>query len=145
MPSHHTQCHCIYPEVNYCFKFIILINEAYYYHMKTIIYHNPRCGKSREALSLLKDNNQEVEIIEYLKDTPTVKQLKDLVALLGIKPIQLIRVKEELFKPYKNQQLTDDEVIDLMIQHPILIERPIVIKGNKAIIGRPPQLILDVL
>ncbi len=126
-------------------KFIILINEAYYYHMKTIIYHNPRCGKSREALCLLNENNQDVEIIEYLKDTPTVKQLKDLVALLGIKPIQLIRVKEELFKPYKNQQLTDDEVIDLMIQHPILIERPIVIKGNKAIIGRPPQLILDVL
>ena len=94
---------------------------------------------------MLKTNNQDVEIIEYLKDAPTVKQLKDLIALLGIKPLQLIMVKEELFKPYKNQTLTDDEYINLMVQNPILIERPIVIKGKKAIVGRPPQLILDIL
>lgn len=113
--------------------------------MKTVIYHNPRCSKSREALALLNDKNLEVEVIEYLKDKPTVKQLKELINLLGIKPIQLIRTKEDVFKPYKNKQLTEDEYITLMTEFPILIERPIVVKGNKAVIGRPPQMVLDIL
>ncbi len=113
--------------------------------MKTVIYHNPRCSKSREALALLKEQNQEVEVIEYLKDTPTEKQLKELIALLNIKPIQLIRKNEEAFRPYKNQQLTDKQCISLMAEFPVLIERPIVINGKKAIIGRPPQLVLDIL
>ncbi len=113
--------------------------------MKTVIYHNPRCSKSREALALLNDKNLEVEVIEYLKDKPTVKQLKELINLLGIKPIQLIRTKEDVFKPYKNKQLTEDEYITLMTEFPILIERPIVVKGKKAVIGRPPQMVLDIL
>jgi arsenate reductase len=113
--------------------------------MKTVIYHNPRCSKSREALTLLNDKNLEVEVIEYLKDKPTVKQLKELINLLGIKPIQLIRTKEDVFKPYKNKQLTEDEYITLMTEFPILIERPIVVKGKKAVIGRPPQMVLDIL
>ncbi len=113
--------------------------------MKTVIYHNPRCSKSREALALLNDKNLEVEVIEYLKDKPTVKQLKELINLLGIKPIQLIRTKEDVFKPCKNKQLTEDEYITLMTEFPILIERPIVVKGNKAVIGRPPQMVLDIL
>jgi len=113
--------------------------------MKTVIYHNPRCSKSREALALLIDKNLEVEVIEYLKDKPTVKQLKELINLLGIKPIQLIRTKEDVFKPYKNKQLTEDEYITLMTEFPILIERPIVVKGKKAVIGRPPQMVLDIL
>lgn len=113
--------------------------------MKTVIYHNPRCSKSREALALLQEQNQDVEVIEYLKDAPSEKQLKELVELLGIKPIQLIRNKEEAFKPYKDQKLTDKQYISLMVKFPVLIERPIVIKGKKAIVGRPPQLILDIL
>ena len=113
--------------------------------MKTTIYHNPRCSKSREALQLLHENNEEVEVVEYLKDAPTASTLKKLIKQLGIKPLQLIRKNEEVFKPYKTATLTDEQYIDLMVQNPVLIERPIVIKGNKAIIGRPPQLIIDIL
>jgi arsenate reductase len=113
--------------------------------MKTVIYHNPRCSKSREALALLNEKNLDVEIIEYLKDKPSIKQLKELINLLGIKPIQLIRTKEDAFKPFKDKQLTDDEYISLMAEFTVLIERPIVIKGKKAVIGRSPQLILDIL
>ncbi len=113
--------------------------------MKTTIYHNPRCSKSREALQLLHENNEEVEVVEYLKDAPTASTLKKLIKQLGIKPLQLIRKNEEVFKPYKTATLTDKQYIDLMVQNPVLIERPIVIKGTKAIIGRPPQLIIDIL
>lgn len=113
--------------------------------MKTIIYHNPRCSKSREALQLLQENNQDVEVKEYLKDIPTASTLKKIIKQLGIKPLQLIRQKEEVFKPYKTAKLTDEQYIALMVENPVLIERPIVIKGNKAIIGRPPQLIIDIL
>lgn len=113
--------------------------------MKTVIYHNPRCSKSREALTLLKEQNLEIEVVEYLKDVPTEKQIKELIALLGINPIQLIRKSEEVFKPYKTKQLTDQQYISLMVEFPVLIERPIVIYGKKAVIGRPPQLVLDIL
>ena len=113
--------------------------------MKTVIFHNPRCGKSRVALDLLKEQNQDVEIVEYLKDIPTEKDIKKLLSILNLKPIQLIRVKEDVFKEFKNKELTDLQYIELMVKYPILIERPIVIKGNKAIIGRPPQLILGIL
>lgn len=113
--------------------------------MKTLIFHNPRCGKSRAALILLHEQNQDVEIVEYLKDAPTEKDIKKLLTMLNLKPIQLIRVKEEVFKEFKNKELTDPQYMELMVKYPILIERPIVIKGNKAIIGRPPQLILDIL
>jgi arsenate reductase len=113
--------------------------------MKTVIYHNPRCSKSREVLALLRHKNYNVEVIEYMKYAPTEKQLKELVDLLGIKPLQLIRIKEETFKPYKDKQLTDSECIALMAEFPVLIERPIVVKNKKAVIGRPPQLVLDIL
>ncbi|MBW7845314.1 MAG: arsenate reductase (glutaredoxin) [Bacteroidia bacterium] len=113
--------------------------------MKTIIFHNPRCSKSREALCLLNEHNEDVEIIEYLKDTPSAAELKKIVKLIGIKPIQLVRKNEKVFIPYKDKNLTDDEVIKLMVDNPILIERPIVIKNNKAMIGRPPQVIVDIL
>jgi arsenate reductase len=113
--------------------------------MKTIIFHNPRCGKSREALALLKEQNQDVEIVEYLKDALTEKDIKKLLTILNLKPVQLIRVKEDVFKEFKNKELTDKQYIELLVKYPILIERPIVIKGNKAVIGRPPQLLLDIL
>jgi arsenate reductase len=101
------------------------------------IYHNPRCGKSRNCLLLLKESNQDYEIISYLTETPSFNELKQLIEKLNLKPIELVRIKEKIWiKNYKNKTLTDAEVIQAMIDNPILIERPIVIKDGKAIIGR---------
>lgn len=101
------------------------------------IYHNPRCGKSRNCLNLLKESNQDYEIIPYLNETPNFDELKQLIEKLHIKPIELVRIKEEIWiKNYQNKTLTDSEIIQAMIENPILIERPIVIKQEKAIVGR---------
>ena len=105
------------------------------------IYHNPRCGKSRKCLLLLKESNQDYEIISYLTETPNFDELKQLIEKLNLKPIELVRIKEEVWiKNYKNKTLTDAEVIQAMIDNPILIERPIVIKNEKAIIGRDLEI-----
>lgn len=104
------------------------------------IFHNPRCTKSRETLQIIQDNNQKVEIIEYLKEVPTKKELKELIGLLNIDPIELIRKGEKDFKEnFKGKNLTDNQWLDAMVEFPKLIERPIVVKGNRAIIGRPPE------
>jgi arsenate reductase len=101
------------------------------------IYHNPRCGKSRNCVALVAEKETGVEIIKYLETPPSMKELADLLQKLNFKPIQLVRVKESIWiENYKNKTLTDDAIIQAMIEHPILIERPIVIKGDKAIIGR---------
>lgn len=114
--------------------------------MKTIIYHNPRCSKSREALCMLEEQGENVEIVKYLDDVPSIKQLEDLIKMLGIKPIQLVRINEAIWKEkYKGKELSDAEVIQAMHENPRLIERPIVVKDGKASIGRPPSLILDIL
>ncbi len=112
----------------------------------TTIYHNPRCSKSREALNLLEENNEDVNIIKYL-DTPITKEvLSELISLLGISPIDLVRKNEAIWKEkFKGKNLTDNEVIKAMLENPKLIERPIVVKGNKAVIGRPPQKVIDIL
>lgn len=110
------------------------------------IYHNPRCGKSRDTLSLLKEKGEQTEIVEYLKSNPTREQLTDIIDMLGIKPLELIRKGERIFKEeFKGKDLTDVEWIDAMVANPILIERPIVIKNGKAAIGRPPEKVLDIL
>lgn len=110
------------------------------------IYHNPRCSKSREALDILDKSKSEYEVIKYMDDKLSIEKLKELVNLLKIKPIELVRTNESIWKEnYKNSDLTDDELIAAMAKHPKLIERPIVINGNKAVIGRPPQKILDIL
>lgn len=110
------------------------------------IYHNPRCRKSREGLELLKENNIAVEIVKYLDDIPTETELKKIINLLGIKPIDLIRKNEAVWKEkYKGKNLIDDELVTAMVDNPKLIERPIIINGNKAVIGRPPEKILDIL
>ncbi|HUH28335.1 arsenate reductase (glutaredoxin) [Gelidibacter sp.] len=110
------------------------------------IYHNPRCSKSREALDILDKSKAEYEVIKYMDNTLSIEKLKELVNLLKIKPIELVRTNESIWKEnYKNSDLTDDELIAAMAKHPKLIERPIVINGNKAVIGRPPQKILDIL
>ena len=110
------------------------------------IYHNNRCSKSRQGLKLLEDSGKEFTVINYLNDVPTVADLKQIIAFLGISPIQLIRKNEAIWKEqYKSLNLSDAQVIEAMIKHPKLIERPIVIHNDKAIIGRPPELILEIL
>ncbi|MDA8762008.1 arsenate reductase (glutaredoxin) [Flavobacteriaceae bacterium] len=110
------------------------------------IYHNPRCRKSREGLQLLKESKQEFKIIEYLKEAPSFDELKSIIHLLGIPPLELIRKNESVWKKnYKGKELTNDEVIRAMTEHPKLIERPIVINKEKAVIGRPPENIEYIL
>lgn len=112
----------------------------------TTLYHNPRCSKSREALEILNEKGEEVNVIHYLKTPPTTDELRNLISLLKIKPIELIRTQEAEWKEnFKDKNLSDDELIEAMIAFPKLIERPIVVKNPKAIIGRPPQKIIDIL
>lgn len=110
------------------------------------IYHNPRCSKSRQTLSLLIDNDVDPEIFEYLKTPPTTEELNEVIKMLGIKPIDLIRKGEAIYKEnYKGKELSDKEWIEAMVDYPKLIERPIVIDGNQARLGRPPELVLELL
>jgi arsenate reductase len=102
------------------------------------IYHNSRCGKSRECLAFLEDSGKKYEIIKYLEDIPTFEELKIIVKKLDIKPIELVRQKEKIWiENFKDKKLSDDEIIQTMLSNPILIERPIVINGDKAVIARP--------
>jgi arsenate reductase len=104
------------------------------------IYHNPRCRKSRETLAIINDSGTNVKIIEYLKDTPSANDLSVILSKLNLKPEQILRKGEKLFKEeYKDKKLSDQAWINAMVENPVLIERPIVVKGNKAIIGRPPE------
>ena len=108
------------------------------------IYHNPRCSKSRQTLQLLKDNNQEVEIIEYLNDIPSKEELTELLAKLKLNAADILRKGEPAFKEnFKGKTLSNEEWIDAMIAFPKLIERPIVVSGNKAVLGRPPENVLE--
>lgn len=101
------------------------------------IYHNPRCGKSRNCMAFLNESNQEYEIIPYLTETPTFSELKILIEKLNLTSIELVRIKEKIWiENYKGKTLSDFQIIQAMIDNPILIERPIVIKDGKAIIGR---------
>lgn len=110
------------------------------------IYHNPRCSKSRQTLKLIKDAGADVEIVEYLNAIPTAEDLKMILMKLNLKPIDIIRKGEAVYKEkFKNSNFNDDEWIKIMMEYPKLIERPIVIKGNKAILGRPPENVLDLI
>lgn len=110
------------------------------------IYHNPRCRKSRETLQLIEDAGTEVEIIKYLEDIPTEAELKDVLSKLGIPAEKLLRKGEAIFKEYyKGKTLSEAEWIKAMVENPKLIERPIVIKANEAVLGRPPQNVLELL
>ena len=110
------------------------------------IYHNNRCSKSREGLKILENSNKEFEVINYLDKPPTKKELKEILKMLGFTPIQLVRKNESIWKEnYKNKNLSEDEIINAMIEHPKLIERPIVVSGSKAVIGRPPENIKSLL
>ena len=110
------------------------------------IYHNNRCSKSRQGVQILEDAGKEFEIVKYLEDIPTKEELTNIINLLGIKPIELVRKNEAIWKEqYKGKELSNDEVITAMVNNPKLIERPIIINGTKAVIGRPPENILDII
>ena len=110
------------------------------------IYHNPRCRKSRETLELIKANGINPEIVLYLEEVPTKEVLKSILEKLQIPAEKLLRKGEKIFKEnYKGQNHSNEEWIDIMIANPKLIERPIVIDGDKAILGRPPENVLDLI
>lgn len=110
------------------------------------IYHNPRCSKSREGLAILQNANVEFETVKYINTPITETELKEIIGKLGISPIDLVRKKETIWKEnFEDKNLSDDEIIRAMIRYPKLMERPIVVKGDKAVIGRPPELIQKLL
>lgn len=110
------------------------------------IFHNPKCSKSRETLALLRARGVEPRVIEYLKAPPTAAELRAIVRELGIKAEQLVRKGEDIYKAnYAGKTLAEAEWIDAMVKYPILIERPIVVRGAKAAIGRPPEKVLALL
>ena len=110
------------------------------------IYHNPRCSKSRQGVEILENSKKEFEIVKYLEEIPTEKELTEIIKMLDISPIQLVRKTEKIWKEnYKGKELSDKEIIKAMIEYPKLIERPIVINNNKAVIGRPPENIKSII
>ena len=110
------------------------------------LYHNPRCAKSRQTLALLKEKGIDLVIVLYLVDLLTYSELSNLIGLLNIPPVQLVRKSEAIWKDnFKGKALTDQQIIEAMIAHPKLIERPIVVKGTRAVLGRPPENVLQLL
>ncbi|MGA1226455.1 MAG: arsenate reductase (glutaredoxin) [Tamlana sp.] len=110
------------------------------------IYHNNRCRKSREGLQILEKSGKDFEVINYLENPPSEKELNNIVKLLNIKPIDLVRKNETIWKEnFKGKTLSDSEIIGAMAKNPKLVERPIITNGNKAIIGRPPEVISGIL
>ena len=108
------------------------------------IYHNPRCRKSREALNIIEKKNIQFKIVEYLKDPIAKKELKQILRLLNISAVELIRKGEFLYKEkFKKKDFSNDEWLDIILKNPILIERPIVVKDNQAVIARPPEKVLN--
>ncbi|XLS27566.1 arsenate reductase (glutaredoxin) [Flavobacteriaceae bacterium M23B6Z8] len=110
------------------------------------IYHNPRCQKSRQALQILEESGESFEVIKYLEDVPSESELRKILSCLGLKASHLIRKNEAVWKEnYKNKLLDEEDLIQIMLKHPKLIERPIVVKNNKAVIGRPPEKVTSIL
>ncbi len=115
--------------------------------MPVTIYHNPKCSKSRQTLELIREKGIEPTVIEYLKSPPTQKELKDILKLLGMEAKELLRKKESVYKELKLDQssLSKNDLISVMIENPILIERPIVLADGKAVLGRPPENVISLL
>lgn len=112
----------------------------------TEIWHNPRCSKSRQTLALLEERGEALTVRRYLDDAPNDAELRAALAALGVAPIAIMRTGENVFKELGlSADTPDDDLIAAMVAHPILIERPIVLKGGKAALGRPPESVLDIL
>lgn len=110
------------------------------------IWHNPKCSKSRAAMELLKNKNIDANVIKYLEQTPTKEQLKDVLLKLKISAKELLRTGEDVYKELNLKDIIDEEMlIEIMVKNPILIERPIIIKGDKAVIARPIENLEDLL
>ncbi len=110
------------------------------------LFHNPKCSKSRDCYAFLHESRVAFQVINYLEKPPTFDQLKLILVKLAVKPIDIVRKKEKLWiSNYKNKHFSDDEILTILVQNPILIERPIVINGNKAIIARPFDIAKSVL
>lgn len=108
------------------------------------IYHNPRCKKSREGLSVLENSGKEFEVVKYLEEVPSKEELREIIDCLGISPENLVRKNETIWKEkFGNRLLSDEAILDAMITYPKLIERPIVLANGKAAIGRPVENIED--
>jgi len=114
---------------------------------KITIYHNPRCSKSRQTLQLLRDQGVEPVVVEYLKEPPSEARIKTLLKMLELAPRDLMRKKEAEYRDLglDNDKLSATALIKIMAEHPVLIERPIVVVGEKAVVGRPPEKVLDIL
>ncbi len=115
--------------------------------MAIIMYHNPRCTKSRQTLQLLRDKGIEPQIIEYLKTPPSQQTLSDILDMLGMEPRELMRKKESVYKAMQldDPGLSRTDLLAAMVENPILIERPIVVNGRRAAVGRPPENVLEIL
>ena len=115
--------------------------------MSVTIYHNPRCSKSRQTLNLLQERGIQPTIIEYLETPPSAKKLGEILVMLGLRPRELMRNKEDVYaaSSLDNPNLSDDDLIEAMVKHPILIERPIILANDKATIGRPPEQVFEII
>lgn len=110
------------------------------------IYHNPRCRKSREGLALLEKSGKRFEVIKYVEDIPTYDELRNIITILGISVESLVRKNEIVWKEkFKGKSLSDEDILHAMIKYPVLIERPIVVNGTKAVIGRPVDRIKTII
>jgi arsenate reductase len=113
----------------------------------TVIYHNPRCSKSRQTLDLLNEHGVDAEIVEYLKTPPDAETLERILDMLGLQPRELMRSNETAYQELglDDASLSREQLIAAMVEHPKLIQRPIVIRGSKAALGRPPEDVLEIL
>ncbi|MUU77333.1 arsenate reductase (glutaredoxin) [Winogradskyella endarachnes] len=110
------------------------------------IYHNPRCSKSRQGLAIIEDSGKEFETIKYLEQPLSVIELESIISKLGVKPIDIVRKNEAIWKSdFKGKILSDKNIIEAMVNHPKLIERPIVVNEDKAVVGRPPESITEII
>jgi len=111
-----------------------------------VIYHNPRCSKSRECLSFMETSKYDFTSVKYMNEPLSVEKLKKIIKLLDFTPIELIRQNEAIWKSnFSDKKLSDSEIINAMIEYPALMQRPIVINGDKAVIGRPPERVFEIL
>lgn len=110
------------------------------------IYHNNRCSKSRCALDLVTQSGKDFEVVKYLENVPTVDELRSLLTKLKMSPIELVRTGETIWKEqFKGKEMTDEEIIEAMVANPVLIERPILVNGDKAVVARPPERVMEIL